>query len=362
MPRPTRALVDLDALRRNYERAAALAAPAKAVAVVKANAYGHGLVPVAQTLASLAPMYAVALLEEAQVLRAAVPDKPVLLMQGVHDAADWPLCGANNFIAVLHCPEQLEALKSAVLRTPTVLWIKLNTGMNRLGFRPAELKAVLTALAKIPQVTVEGLMTHFASADDPDSEQTLAQVEVMERLRETYPGLTLSAANSAAHYTTRAGAFDWTRPGIMLYSGAPLLGRTGQDLGLDAVMTLESRLIAVRHLEAGEFVGYGAAWRASQATRMGIIAIGYGDGYPRHTPAGTPVMIRGKRMPLIGRVSMDMLAVDLGALPEAQTGDLVELWGPNISVDEVARAAGTISYDLLTGVTARVPRVYLPGS
>lgn len=360
MPRPTRALIDLKALGRNYDRAAALAAPARAIAVVKANGYGHGLAPVARSLADRAPMFAVALIEEAQALRVAVANTPILLMQGIHDPADWPLCGSNNFVAVLHCQEQVETLENASLISRTAIWVKINTGMNRLGFRPAETEAVLRRLSRIPMVAVEGLMTHFAAADDPASVQTARQIEAIEQLRVRYPKLTVSTANSAAHYTTRAGAFDWSRPGIMLYGGAPLIDRSGQELGLEAVMTLESRLIAVRDLEAGEAVGYGAAWIAPHATRMGIVAIGYADGYPRHTPSGTPVAVNGQRVPLIGRVSMDMLAVDLGTLPAARVGDPVELWGALVSVDEVARAGGSISYELLTGVTARVPRIYRP--
>lgn len=358
MSRPTRAMIDLGALRRNYEKAQAMAAPAKVIAVVKANGYGHGLQPVAQALAPSAPMFAVALLEEAQLLRAAIRETPVLLMQGVHEAADWPLCGPNGFIPVLHCSEQVAQLEAASLTGITPVWVKINTGMNRLGFRPWETEAVLTRLTAIPGVAVKGLMTHFASADDPASSQTAQQVEAIERLRRQYPSLTVSAANSAGHYTAGTAAFDWTRAGIMLYSGAPLLGSTGQELGLEPVMTLESRLIAVRELEAGEAVGYGATWRASEPTRMGIVAIGYADGYPRHTPSGTPVAVNGQRVPLIGRVSMDMLAVNLGEVPDARVGDPVELWGAQVSVDEVARAGASISYELLTGVTARVPRVY----
>lgn len=360
MPRPTRAFIDLEALYRNYERAAAMAAPARAIAVVKANGYGHGLAPVAQRLAPHAPLFAVALLEEAQALRASVPDRPVLLMQGVHDPADWPLCGPGNFIAVVHCREQLDALKTAALTESTVIWIKVNTGMNRLGFRPADVDAALVELSRIPQVSVEGLMTHFASADDAQSAQTAAQIKAIEALGARYPSLTISSANSAGHYLGRKAAFDWTRPGIMLYGGTPLLDTTGPDLGLEPVMTLESRLIAVRDLEAGEAVGYGATWRTDRAGRMGIVAIGYADGYPRHAPSGTPVAVNGQRVSLMGRVSMDMLAVNLESLPEAQVGDPVELWGPIVGIDEVARAAGSISYELLTGVTARVPRVYSP--
>lgn len=359
MSRPTRALINLAALRRNYEQAQALAAPARVIAVVKANGYGHGLVAVAQSLAPVAPMFAVALVEEAQALRAAVPETPVLLMQGVHDPADWSLCGPNRFIPVVHCPEQIAQLEAAPLSGLSLaVWLKVNTGMNRLGFRPDDVDSALARLADIPAVRVEGLMTHFASADDPGSAQTAAQVSLIEDVRTRHPHLTVSTANSAGHFTTVAGAFDWSRAGIMLYSGAPLLGSTGMALGLEPVMTLESRLIAVRDLQAGEAVGYGATWQAPQATRMGIVAIGYADGYPRHTPSGTPIAVNGRRVPLIGRVSMDMLAVDLGSLPEARVGDPVELWGALVSVDEVAWSGGSISYELLTGVTARVPRVY----
>lgn len=362
MPRPTRAIVDLDKLHRNYRRAAALADPGKAIAVVKANGYGHGIETVATSLASVAPRFAVAILEEALALRAAVPRTPVLVMQGVYEPDEWLACSQKNFIPALHSPEQLDSLRATRLRGPVTVWIKVNTGMNRLGFPSGDVPRVLSALEAIPGVSVEALMTHFAQADEPDHPRTGDQLRVMADLRSAFPAKSQSVANSAAHYTTRAGENEWTRPGIMLYGSAPLVRSTGAMLGLEAVMTLESALVAVRDLQPGDAVGYGADWCADRPTRMGIVAVGYGDGYPRAALSGTPVAVAGRRTRLIGRVSMDMLAVDLGELPDAKPGDPVELWGSTVSVDEVAQAAGTIGYELLTRVTSRVPRVLVSAS
>jgi alanine racemase len=230
--------------------------------------------------------------------------------------------------------------------------------MNRLGFRPDDLSAVMAKLKKMSATArLQGFVSHFACADDSSSAMTSAQTAIFEAATSPWPGLLKSVGNSAAHFITDQPLFDWSRPGIMLYGGSPIVGKTGPELGLAPVMSLEAPLITTRVVKAGESVGYGAAWVAGRDTRMGMVAIGYGDGYPRHAGTDTPAAIAGRRIRLIGRVSMDMLAVDLSNAPEAREGDLVELWGRTVGVDEVASCAGTISYELLTGLTSRVPRI-----
>ncbi|MFC4259434.1 alanine racemase [Marinobacter lacisalsi] len=354
MPRQTLARIHLDNLRHNFRLARERAGSARAMAVVKADGYGHGIERVARALANDADHYAVACLEEAQALRQAGLTQPVLLMQGVHQASDLPLCEAKGFTVVVHHEHQLAWLEAGDAR-PAV-WLKVNSGMNRLGFAPGEVRAVCQRLESAG-VTVTGAMTHFACADDELSERSAEQTAVFDRATAPLAPINRSVANSAAHFRPGQAMFDWTRPGIMLYGSSPMLGRHGPELGLKAAMTLESRLIALRQLSPGEAVGYGETWRSTRPTVMGMVCIGYGDGYPRHAVNGTPVGIRGVRAPLIGRVSMDMLAVDLTDVDGASVGDPVELWGENISVDEVAACAGTISYELLTNVTRRVPRV-----
>ncbi|WP_404368642.1 alanine racemase [Marinobacter sp.] len=355
MPRHTRARVDLSALRHNYRIARQLVGKGEAMAVVKADGYGHGIAAVARALADEAPCYAVACLEEALSIRQAGLRHPVIMLEGVHAGEDLAVCQAQGFEPVLHDQVQIDWLTKDGSRP--VIWLKLNTGMNRLGFPPARLPALMAELKKAG-VIVRGLMTHFACADDREDGFTEVQTRAIQAAGAEFPHLLLSVGNSAAHFRSGQPLFDWSRPGIMLYGGTPMLHATGPELGLKPVMSLESELITVRVLEAGMTVGYGATWVADKATPMGIVAVGYGDGYPRHAGTGTPVAVNGRRVRLLGRVSMDMLAVDLSAVPHARPGDPVELWGQTVGIDEVAGAAGSIAYELLTGVTARVPRVY----
>ncbi|MBS3804359.1 MAG: alanine racemase [Oleiphilaceae bacterium] len=355
MPRPTLARVDLAALRYNYRLACQRTGSGQAMAVVKADGYGHGLAAVATALRDDAPCFAVACLEEALTIRQAGLTQPVVLLEGVHAPADLAVCAAQGFEPVLHHGQQVQWAMAS--RERPLVWLKLNTGMNRLGFPPAELPALMSQLTPAG-FRVRGLMTHFACADDLESGFTVTQTRVFETAAAEFPELLLSAANSAAHFRPGQPLFDWSRPGIMLYGATPMLDATGMELGLKPVMSLESELISVRTLEPGMSVGYGARWVADKPTLMGVVAIGYGDGYPRHAGTGTPAAVKGIRVRLIGRVSMDMLAVDLSPVPDARPGDSVELWGSQVSVDEVADAAGTIGYELLTGVTPRVPRQY----
>lgn len=356
MPRSTVARIDLEALRLNYRLACQKAGTAQAMAVIKADGYGHGIAAVASALAEDADKYAVACLEEAFAIRDSGLKQPVVLLQGVHAGADFRDCAEHGFEPVVHCYQQLAWLAEG---SAPRFWLKVNTGMNRLGFRPEELQGVMAALETAGQKhQMIGFVTHFACADDLDSAMTAAQTRCFEAATAPWPDLMRSVGNSAAHFRPGQALYDWSRPGIMLYGASPMIARTGPELGLRPVMTLEAPLISTRMVRAGESVGYGAAWVADQDTRMGMVAIGYGDGYPRHAGTGTPAAIGGTRIRLLGRVSMDMLAVDLTTAPGAREGDTVELWGATVSVDEVAACAGTIGYELLTGVTARVPRVY----
>lgn len=357
MPRKTVARVDTSALRHNYRLACRLAGKARSMAVIKADGYGHGIREVAGALADEAPKFAVACIEEALAIREAGVNHPVVLLQGMHSVDDVATCAHQGFEVVVHSDYQLDWLEQAA-QVPA-LWLKVNTGMNRLGFAPEVLAGVMARLKDSGmEQQVVGFVTHFACADDTTSGFTDQQTRVFTEAVVDWPSLEKSAGNSAAHFLPGQPLFDWSRPGIMLYGASPMLGKTGPQLGLEPVMTLEAPLTAVRTLRPGESVGYGCSWTAEQETRMGIVAIGYGDGYPRHAGTDTPAWVSGSRIRLIGRVSMDMLAVDLTNAPDASAGDTVELWGRHVSVDEVAQHAGTIGYELLTGITSRVPRRY----
>lgn len=357
MPRRTLARIHTDAVRHNYARACELAKGSQVMAVIKADGYGHGIREIAKALADRAPKFAVACIEEALAIREAGLEQPVVLLQGPHSKDDVVVSASQGFELVIHSEHQLPWLKEAD-QCP-VLWLKVNSGMNRLGF-PAEGLAPVVRYLESENLfgQVVGVVTHFACADDPTSSATQAQTRRFVKAAEPWPHLFRSLGNSAAHFLEGQNLFEWSRPGIMLYGGSPVIGKLGTELGLKPAMTLQAELTSVRTLKPGESVGYGASWTASAETRMGIVAIGYGDGYPRHAGTDTPAWVNGKRIRLLGRVSMDMLAVDLTNAPEASPGDLVELWGENVSIDEVARHAGTIGYELLTGVTARVPRLY----
>jgi len=355
--RPSCATIDLDALRANYLLAKRLAG-GRALAVVKADAYGHGAIACAKALEPLADGFAVAFLEEAVTLRTAGITRPIVLLEGVFDPAELETAAELDLWPVVHHETQLRMLELAP-RRPRRIWVKINTGMNRVGFAPHEAPAVWRRLQAVPNLDPPVWMTHFACADDPTSSMTLEQIRRFHGGIATLPGET-SLANSAALLAWPQARGDWARPGILLYGGNPLV--VGADPGianaLRPVMTLTSKIFATRWLAPGETLGYGATFVAERPTRVGLVAIGYADGYPRHAPTGTPVAVGGRRTRLIGRVSMDMLTVDLSPLPEdLGQGAIVELWGEHIPVDEVARAAGTISYELLCHVK-RVHRIH----
>lgn len=358
--RPARALIDLQALRNNYQLARQVTG-AKALAVVKADAYGHGAVRCAQALASEVDGFGVACIEEALELRAAGITQSILLLEGFFDADELALIEQHGLWCVVHSSWQLEAIERTPLQRPLTVWLKLDSGMHRVGLHPAEYRAAYQRLLASGKVEKVVLMSHFARADELDCPRSAEQLEVFEWARGELLG-EISLRNSPAilgwpQLFENQRPSDWVRPGIMLYGATPF--EQAQELAarLQPVMTLESQIISVRELPAGEPVGYGARFVSERPTRVGVVAMGYADGYPRHAPSGTPVMVAGQLTRLIGRVSMDMLTVDLTDLPQAGLGSRVELWGRHVLASDVAQAAGSIPYQLFCNLK-RVPRLY----
>lgn len=353
MSRATGALIDLGALRHNLKRVRELAPKSHVMAVVKANAYGHGLALAAQALAD-ADAFAVASLEEAQTVRRAGLANPIVLLEGVFSEQELEEAAQWDCELVVHDEYQLKLIEKSGLKDELGVWLKVDTGMNRLGFSVAAVQDAWKRLVKAKAVKQPvRLMTHFASADEVSNPKTLAQLEAFAAATK---GLKAerSIANSAGILAWPQSHADWVRPGSMLYGASPFATKTGADDGLRPVMTMETALIAVKTLKKGETVGYGGAFVAPEDMTLGIAAIGYGDGYPRHAPSGTPMLVKGQRVPMVGRVAMDMIALDLRGLRSAAVGDRVVAWGPELPVEEIARAAGTIPLELLCGVTQRV--------
>ncbi|QBC44283.1 alanine racemase [Iodobacter fluviatilis] len=352
MTRPIRAVIHTAALAANYAHAKACAPASKVFAVVKANAYGHGI---ANMVAALPNADAFATLEmpSARSLRALGVTQPILLLEGVFSVAELQLCAEQRFWLAVHDERGLAWLETTALVCPVHVFLKLNTGMNRLGFPAEQAPALLARMNQCSNVASVTLMAHFASADDP--EQGVAAQYA--RFETACAGLDLAKtlANSAALLAYPETHHQWVRPGISLYGSSPFSTQSATELGLQAAMTLTAEVISVQNLQAGDAVGYGASFIADRAMRIGTVACGYADGYPRHAPTGTPVLVDGMASRLIGRISMDMLAVDLSELPKAGVGSQVELWGKNLSIDDVAKAAGTIGYELMCAVAARVP-------
>jgi len=348
-----RAIVDTTALRHNLARVREIAPASKVLAVVKANAYGHGIVPTAVALAG-ADGFAVARLEEGVALRAAGLRQKVLLLEGVFGVEQLRQAAYHDFDLMVHEPEQITLLESYRGDARFHVWVKIDTGMNRLGFKPAQVRPALERLGRCAAVAGPlTLVTHLANADDRDDAFTRQQIALFGRLTEGVPG-ERSIANSAAVLGCEAARQGWVRPGLMLYGVSPFGDVDGTGLGLKPAMRLTTQVIAVKDLEAGERVGYGGVWTAARPTRLAIAAAGYGDGYPRNTGSGAPVLVNGRPARLAGRVSMDMIAVDVTDLPPVAVGDIVTLWGPGVAVEEIARAAGTIPYELVCGVSQRV--------
>ncbi|HET7364794.1 MAG TPA: alanine racemase [Burkholderiales bacterium] len=354
MPRPIRAIISAGALAHNLRVARTHAGRARIWAVIKANAYGHGLERAARAL-DAADGLAVLDFAEAERLRRAGVSKPILMLEGVFRASDAPLLAEHALTPVVHQPAQIALLDA--LRSPIDVYFKVNSGMNRLGFTAENAQAGYQALRALPRVNTITLMTHFADADGATGVK--AQLERFGSLTKSFAG-PRSLANSAALLRFPETHADWVRPGIMLYGCSPFAERSAETLGLRPAMTLASEIIATQELARGEGVGYGLSWRAERAMRIGVVACGYADGYPRHAPAGTPVLVNGRRTRIVGRVSMDMITVDLGDMPDAGIGTPVMLWGEGLSADEVAAAAGTLSYELLCALAPRVPVAEVP--
>jgi alanine racemase len=359
MPRPIRATISASALTHNFMVAKAYAGGAKVWAVLKANAYGHGLERVAKACAD-ADGFAVLDFQEAARLRVAGVQKPILMLEGVFKPSDVALLTKYALTPVVHNLEQVEMLRLSELPAEIDVYVKINSGMNRLGFTVDNLRAAYNAVRMHPQVRSVTAMTHFADADGASGIQ--GQLDWFNEIVHQIEGLSQaprSMANSAALVRFPETRIGWVRPGILLYGGSPFGWMSSSQppapLDLKPVMTLTSELIATQHLQAGERVGYGFAYEAAGEMTIGVVACGYADGYPRHAPTGTPVLVNGKRVRTVGRVSMDMLCVDISDIPEAYIGTPVTLWGEGLSADEVAAAAGTVSYELFCALAPRVP-------
>ena len=356
IPRVT-ATIDLAAIRHNLQVVRSTAPGTRVMAAIKADAYGHGAVPVARALTGAADAFAVACLEEALVLREAHVKVPVALLEGILSMEEAKLALRHDLEVVVHDHWQLEMLEALPQGARVALWIKLDSGMHRLGFPLADVPRLWRSVQARPDWEFRGWLTHLASADEPGSATTREQVDAFTRALAGLPGAR-SIANSAGLLAWPETRADWVRPGLMLYGASPLPGKTGAQLGLKPAMRLESRLIAVREYAAGAAIGYGGTFRCPDAMRVGVAAVGYADGYHRSIGTGTPVLIGGRRVATVGRVSMDMITVDLRGAPDAKVGDAVTLWGPDLPVEEIAQHAGTIAYELLCGLTQRVRFVH----
>lgn len=360
-----RAVIRLGAIRHNLEIIRDKAPGARIMAVIKANAYGHGLIPVARSLAD-ADCLAVARLGEAAALREAGIATPIALLPGVESEADLGEALALELQLGVHTANQVEWLERFG-RANATIWLKIDTGMNRLGFRPAELAELIGRLGQCSSVADLRLMSHLANAEDADDDATTMQIECFCELVDDFEG-DISLANSAGILAwqeslerlarRRGNGRVWMRPGLALYGISPFADSHGAEFGLAPAMRFESRLIAVKPLGKGEAVGYGGTWQAPRDTVLGIVAAGYGDGYSRFIPAGTPVVVNGRRVRVVGRISMDLTAVDLGPAANDRIGAAVLLWGDELPVEDVARMAATIPYQLVCGVAERVRRVF----
>lgn len=353
--RRTQVSIDLTALRHNLQRVRQAAPGCRVMAAVKANGYGHGLVRVAQALSD-SDSFGVACINEALELRTAGISAPITLLEGFFHPDELPLIEQHRLDLLLHHPDQIAALEQATFANSIRVWLKIDTGMHRLGFAPQSVASQWQRLEQHPGLLPLGQMTHLACADEPQHPATNEQLQRFRQATDGLPG-ERAIANSAGVLGWPETHADWVRPGIMLYGVSPFVGGRAAEHDLKPVMTLSSELIAVNELKKGDAVGYGGTWICPEAMPVGVVAVGYGDGYPRHASHGTPVLLNGRRVPLIGRVSMDMICVDLRSQPEARIGDPVVLWGEGLPVEEIAEAAGTIAYELLCGVTQRVALV-----
>lgn len=355
MARPTRVQIDATALLHNLNQVKRCAPTSKIIAMVKANAYGCGIKAVVPVLEGQVYAFGVACIEEAMAIRALGVHADCVLFQSVFSPDELDLVAAQNFQLVIHQPQQLAWFLARPQTRKIKVWVKFNTGMHRLGFKAEESYEVIEALANCPWVDDDiGLMTHLACADEPHNPVNQSQLSIFNALDLPPKRFIKSIANSAAILGLPQMHSDLVRPGIMLYGVSPFTNQTGQELSLKPVMSFISALTAIHHYPAGAKIGYGGSWQTTKDSIIGIVAVGYGDGYPRHISQNTPVWVNGQQLPIVGRVSMDMLTVDLTNCVDPKIGLPVELWGQNIPVETIALAAGTIPYELLCQLSPRV--------
>ncbi len=366
MSRPTHVYINPQALVHNVKRIQHYAKNKKIIAMVKANAYGHGLAKVLSTIEPYVDGFGVACAEEALAVREHSHECECILFQGIFNPEELDLVVKYRLQCVIHQPCQLTWILAKPQNKKIKVWIKVNTGMHRLGFEPSEVESILHALSNCSWIDKEiRLITHLACADEPESEQNELQITRFnlliselamkrERMLIKYDRIVSSIANSAAIMALPQTHADIVRPGIMLYGISPFADRTARELDLEPVMSFVSCITAIHHYPAHAPIGYGATWKSEQATKIGIIPVGYGDGYPRHISEGTPVWVQGSMVPIVGRISMDMLTVNLTNAPHIQLGDAVEMWGKHIPVEVIAKSAGTIAYELICQVSSRV--------
>lgn len=356
--KPATAKISSLALKHNIQTIKQKAPNSKIIAVVKANAYGHGVVFVSSAVEEMVDCFGVARLEEALSLRSNGITKPILLLEGFFCAKDLPIIAVNNIQTVVHNVEQLQALQRAKLPHPIKVWLKIDTGMHRLGVALEQVDWFYQELKQSPNVYDDiGFVSHFSRADELESNYTALQLDRFLQSTKNKSGERTIAASGGILFWENSH-LDWIRPGIIMYGISPI-NTPASEYNLMPVMTLTSSLIAVKQHKKGQPVGYGGTWISERDTNIGVVAIGYGDGYPRDVPTGTPVYLNGRRVPIVGRVSMDMLTVDLGSDSQDQVGDEVILWGKALPIEEIAQISGMLSYELITKLTPRVLTEYV---
>ncbi|MGJ8581234.1 MAG: alanine racemase [Psychromonas sp.] len=359
MARPATAVIKLSAIKQNYLYAKSLAAPAKAIATIKANAYGHGAIEVANALSDVADAFAVACIEEAKELRDAGIQQPILLLEGFFTADELTYISEYDLWTVVHSQYQLDAIQQGGFDKPLNVWLKMDTGMHRLGFLPDQYVEAWQQLDKMPQVNKLTHISHFSSADDLSSVLTQQQTALFLNTIGELPGDVSIANSSAVLSKAIPDRVQWVRPGIMLYGASPI---DSEEIAssLAPAMTFKAKVISERIIQAGECVGYNALWKAEKPSKIGTVSIGYADGYPRHAATGTPVLVNGKKSQLLGRVAMDMIMIDLSMFEDQDCiGYEVEFWGEHIPVNKIAQCADTIGYTLLCGISRRVNKQYI---
>lgn len=349
MSRPVAVELDLNALQHNVKRIRKIASKSKLLAMVKANAYGHGLIPIARALDFSVDGFGVSCSEEALYLRQAGIKQRIVLMEGLFSSAELPLLDSHQLDTVIHDRRQFSLLTRQKLEKPVNVWIKINTGMNRLGLPINDFREIWKGLKACSWINVVCVMTHFSNADKLTEKTTSEQIKKFNKVTEGLP-IEKSLANSAAILSCSDSHADWIRPGLILYGVSPFSDKCGIDHGLKPVMNLKSEIITINQLQSGDRVGYGGTWLAPNTRRVGVVAIGYGDGYPYQAGNDTPVLVNAKQVKLVGRVSMDMLTVDLQSQPEAKQGDPVILWGSSLPIEQIVMNTPMFRYELLCGI------------